>query len=76
MKKAIRDLKDNVHGPAPKSEITNKGMQTEVINEVNDGLFLEKDRLSLNLGEAYQDYFRLRDSNVEGRADVFGSLFN
>ncbi len=76
MKKAIRDLKDNVHGAAPKSDITNKGMQTEVINEVNDGLFLEKDRLSLNLGEAYQDYFRLRDSNVEGRADVFGSLFN
>jgi hypothetical protein len=32
--------------------------------------------MSVNLNEACSDYFRLRESNVEGRADVFGSLFN
>jgi hypothetical protein len=32
--------------------------------------------MCLNLKDAYHDYFKLRESNVEGRADVFGSLFN
>ena len=34
-----------------------------------------KDKLTINLREAYADYFRLRDSNVDGRTDVFSSLY-
>lgn len=56
--------------------ISNKGVQTDLNDEIGDELIGNKDRMSVNLNEAYSDYFRLRESNVEGRADVFGSLFN
>ena len=51
-------------------------MQTDLNDEIGDELIVNKDRMSVNLNEAYSDYFRLRESNIEGRADVFGSLFN
>ena len=53
----------------------NRGCQVEFILEDTSEGVLGKDKLTINLREAYTDYFRLRDSNVEGRTDVFSSLY-
>ena len=47
----------------------------ELLLEDNSEGVLGKDKLTINLREAYTDYFRLQDSNVEGRTDVFSSLY-
>jgi len=52
-----------------------RGCQVELLLEDNSEGVLGKDKLTINLREAYTDYFRLRDSNVEGRTDVFSSLY-
>ena len=53
----------------------NRGCQVELILEDTSEGVLGKDKLTINLREAYTDYVRLRDSNVEGRTDVFSSLY-
>ena len=53
----------------------NRGCQVELLLEDSSEGVLGKDKLTINLREAYTDYFRLRDSNVEGRTDVFSSLY-
>ena len=45
-----------------------------LLEDSSEGV-LGKDKLTINLREAYTDYFRLRDSNVEGRTDVFSSIY-
>lgn len=54
---------------------SSRGCQVELLLEDGSEGVLNKDRLTINLREAYTNYFRLRDSNVEGRTDVFSSLY-
>ena len=54
---------------------SSKGCQVELLLEDSSEGVLAKDKLTINLREAYADYFRLRDSNVDGRTDVFSSLY-
>lgn len=41
-----------------------------------DNELLTADSMSTRLKEGYEDYFKLRDTNVDARADVFRSMFN
>ena len=54
---------------------SSRGCQVDLLLEDTSEGVLGKDKLTINLREAYTDYFRLRDSNVEGRTDVFSSLY-
>jgi hypothetical protein len=54
---------------------SSKGCQVELLLDDSSEGVLNKEKLTINLREAYVNYFRLRDSNVEGRTDVFNSLY-
>ena len=54
---------------------SSKGCQVELLLDDSSEGVLNKDKLTINLREAYANYFRLRDSNVEGRTDVFSTLY-
>lgn len=71
--KAIKDLKIKTQVEVPSK--SSKGCQVELLLDDSSEGVLNKDKLSINLREAYTNYFRLRDSNVEGRTDVFSSLY-
>ena len=76
IKEEIKNLQE--FGKKALVEKAEKSVMTRAVEistkDENDGM-LTKDNLTINLREAYNDYFRLRDSNTEGRSDVFSSLY-
>ena len=73
IKQAIKELKESkvVEKLVIEKQIVEMTKLIEPENEL-----ITADAQTARLKEGYEDYFRLRDSNVEGRADVLRSLFN